>query len=91
MNIGLHQFAKRIINHLMALYATISAKFRRYDGDIIMTFAVFGPRMACMQMTLVLYQQLRRCKLCRKRLADQVWPIPAHGNTFLKGFTITLA
>ena len=56
-----------------------------------MSFAVPGPFMACVQVALVLDQQFRCGKLSLELMANQLQPIPAHGSTFLNGFTVTLA
>ena len=61
-----------MINHLVALYAIISAKFGRYDSQVKMALAVFGTRMTGVQVALVLNQQFRGRKLCLELLADHL-------------------
>ncbi len=53
VNVRLKQAAQRSINHSMPLYATLAVKSLRHDGDVKMTLAVFGARVACVQLTLI--------------------------------------
>jgi hypothetical protein len=56
-----------------------------------MTFAVPRPRMAGMQMTLVLDKEFGRLKTRHEGRANSTFAVIAHGNTRRNGLTETLA
>jgi hypothetical protein len=56
VNVCLEQFAERIINHPVALYATYAVKRLRHDGHVKMALTILCALVSCVELTLVLDQ-----------------------------------
>lgn len=58
MYIGMHERAKRIINHAMTADPAVAGELVRHDFDVEVPFALTCACMTNMQMALVLNKQL---------------------------------
>ena len=90
VNVGLQQVSERIINHSMPLYATCRGETVGNDRYVEVPLAVLRSDVACVHMTLVFQQKFNRIKSLYEAGPDSTLPIHTHGNTGLKGLTITL-
>jgi hypothetical protein len=88
MNIRLHQLAERSINHLVTPQAIRTGKFLGDNSNVKVPQATPGACMACMQMALILNQQLYRRKFVNQCFLNALYSV-IHGNTSLNGLTMT--
>ncbi len=86
MNIGLHEFAERRINHPVALYAILARESSGNDSDVEMTQSVFGAFMSSVKVALILDLQFSRRECFAEQNLNALHSV-AHGSTRLNGLT----
>ena len=74
----------------MPLDPVPAGKCRGNDSNLEMALAITCARMPGVQVTLVLDEQFCRAECRCKDLVDTFGAVAGHGNTSLKGFTVTL-
>lgn len=75
----------------MALEPGFAFEVLRHDSDVEVPSAFGGAGVPGVQVTLVLDPEFERPKAILERLADTVFTPGRHGNTRLKGLTLTFA
>ena len=89
MNIRLHYVAEGRIYHTVALDSALAGKGIRHDPDLEVALTIAGTGVACVQVTLVLDQDVRRRKGRLQQFPDSLLAFRRHGNTSLNGLTTT--
>jgi hypothetical protein len=90
VNVGVHKVSDRHIDQSMASYGGQAREFVRHDPDPEMTFSVARSLVTDMQVTLVDNFQFYGLEDFYEARADFYNTLFAHGNTNLKGLTVTL-
>ena len=89
VNIGFHHHAQCVVDHAVARQRHFARESFGHDRHVEMAAPILGTGMTCVQMTLVLYQQMLGRECLNEKRFDPGDPIGAHGRTLLNGFTIT--
>ncbi len=89
MNIRLHHRSQGLVNEPVAFYSASFGKGVGHDSHFEMAHAVASAGVPCVQVTLILYLQMRRRKSGLEPFPNLLDAVRAHGSTNLKGFTLT--
>ena len=89
MNIGLHQGTQCGIHQPVALDPALALERIGHYGHLEMPHAVTGTGVPGMQVTLIFDLQLRRRKRGFEACLNLLNAFCGHGNTSLKGTTLT--
>ena len=87
VNIGLHHAAQRVEDHAMAGERRFAGEGGCDDRYVEMPTAVSRTFMPCVQVALVLDEQVLRRERLGEQGLDTCDTVCGHGNTRLKGLT----
>ncbi len=86
----MHQVAEGVEDHPVTRNPGLTRETIGDDRYREVSAAVLRPGVACVQMTLVLNEDLFRLETRGQDRFDSVSAVAAHGSTFLNGLTLTL-
>jgi len=89
VNISLHHVLQRLEHHAMAPNSALSRKGIGNDPDLEVSFSIPRTCVACMQVTLILDQNLSGRKRILEKALYATFAVSCHGNTSLNGLTTT--
>ena len=91
MDIGSHEITEGLVNQSVSRYRAKSFESLRHDSDVEVPLAFLCSGVSGVQMTLVLDQQLGGIERGLQAPLDLRGSGRLHGNTRLKGLTVTRA